>query len=57
MSNRIGNIGTQYLGTKANNPPNLFYRDRPPTQYDFQNYSVGDLWLDRSGAIDYEPGK
>ncbi len=47
MSNRLGGKqGTAYLGTNANQPPNMTFNNRPPTQYDFQNHSVGDIWLD-----------
>lgn len=49
MSNRLGGRqGTAYLGTNANNPPNLTYHDRPPTQYDTQNVSIGDFWINRA---------
>ncbi len=45
MSNRLGGKqGTAYTGTNADSPPNVWYRDRPPTQYDWQNYSLMDLW-------------
>lgn len=53
MSNRLGGKqGTAYLGTNANQPPNLTYNDRPPTAYDI-NYSIGDFWID-SSAVDNE---
>ncbi len=46
MSNRLGGLqGTAYLGTNANNPPNLTYNTYNPTPNDSQNYSVGDWWL------------
>lgn len=49
MSNRLGGKqGTAYTGTNANQPPNWTFNNRPPTQYDTQNVSVGDLWLDSS---------
>lgn len=51
MSNRLGGKqGTAYTGTNANQPPNWTFNDRPPTQYDTQNVSVGDLWLDSSAT-------
>lgn len=46
MSNRLGGFqGTAYVGTNANQPPNWTFHDRDPNQYDSQNYSLGDLWL------------
>lgn len=46
MSNRLGGKqGTAYLGTNANQPPNWTFNDRDPNQYDTQNVSLGDLWL------------
>ncbi len=51
MSNRLGGKqGTAYTGTNANQPPNWTFNDRPPTQYDNQNVSIGDLWLDDSAT-------
>ena len=48
MSNRLGGKqGTAYLGTNANQPPNLTFSDRDPNQYDTQNVSLGDLWLNQ----------
>lgn len=48
MSNRLGGKqGTAYVGTNANQPPNLTYNNRPPNAYDI-NYSVGDFWIDSS---------
>jgi len=47
MSNRLGGKqGTAYIGTNANQPPNMHFRDRPPTAYDRFDYSVGDFWID-----------
>jgi hypothetical protein len=53
MSNRLGFArGTAYIGTNADQPPNWAqFTDRPPTQYDNQNVSVGDLWLDTSPTL------
>ncbi len=51
MSNRLGGKqGTAYLGTNANQPPNTTYNNRPPTQYDTQNVSIGDFWVDSSAS-------
>lgn len=48
MSNRLGGKqGTAYLGTNANQPPNLTYNNREPNAYDI-NYSIGDFWIDTS---------
>jgi hypothetical protein len=47
MSNRLGGKqGTAYVGTNANQPPNLTYLKRHPGMYDVQNYSLGDVVLD-----------
>lgn len=44
MSNRLGGLqGTAYLGTNANQPPNMTFSELDPTQYDSQNVSVGDF--------------
>lgn len=49
MSNRLGGKqGTAYTGTNANQPPNWTFSDRDPNQYDTQNVSVGDLWLNQT---------
>lgn len=46
MSNRLGGKqGTAYLGTNANQPPNMVFSDRNPTQYDVNNVSIGDMWI------------
>lgn len=52
MTNAIGGgqRGTAYLGTKANQPGNWYFRNRPPTQYDVQNYTEGDWWMDESAT-------
>lgn len=42
------NVGSPYIGTKANQPPNWTFHDRPPTDYDVANFALGDLWLDKS---------
>ncbi len=42
------NIGSPYIGTKANQPPNWTFHDRAPTDYDVANFALGDLWLDKS---------
>ncbi len=47
MSNRIGGgfRGTSYQGTIAQQPPECFFEQRDPTQYDTNGYSLLDLWL------------
>lgn len=48
MSNRLGGKqGTAYLGTNANQPPNWVFSDRDPNQYDVNNVSLGDMWLNQ----------
>lgn len=48
MSNRLGGKqGTAYTGTNANQPPNWTFSDRDPTQYDVNNVSLGDLWMNQ----------
>lgn len=45
MSNLLGGLqGTAYVGTNANQPPNIFFEQRNPTQYD-TSASVGDIWI------------
>jgi Chaperone of endosialidase len=54
MSNRLGGKqGTAYLGTNANQPPNMHFMDRPPTEFDKFDYSVGDFWIDGSAPYNY----
>jgi hypothetical protein len=49
MSNKVGvTRGTAYIGTNANQPPNWHFEMREPNQYDTNNVSIGDLWLDQS---------
>jgi hypothetical protein len=49
MSNRLGGKqGTAYLGTNANQPPNWSFNDRDPNQFDVNNVSLGDLWLNQT---------
>lgn len=46
MSNRLGGKqGTAYLGTNAQQPPNWSFFPHDPTIYTYQNFSLGDLWL------------
>lgn len=46
MSNQLSFArGQSYLGTNANQPPNWSFNERDPDQYDTQNVSIGDLWL------------
>ncbi len=48
MSNKLGGKqGTAYLGTNADQPPNYVFNDRDPNQYDINNVSLGDLWLNQ----------
>lgn len=52
MSNRLGGKqGTAYLGTNANQPPNWHFHPRDPDQYDINNVSVGDMWLNTVSRI------
>ena len=54
MSNRLGGKqGTSYLGTNANQPPNWTFSNRDPNQYDTQNVSLGDLWLNEDNENVY----
>jgi hypothetical protein len=54
MSNRLGGKqGTSYTGTNANQPPNWTFNDRDPNQYDTNNYSIGDLWLNELTKVPY----
>jgi hypothetical protein len=49
MSNILGGTrGTAYLGTNANQPPNWHFELRDPNDYDTQNVSLGDLWLNKN---------
>jgi hypothetical protein len=49
MSNRLGGKqGTAYVGTNAIQPPDYTFSDRSPTQYDINNVSVGDFWLNQT---------
>ena len=53
MSNFLGGGGgLYYRGTMAVQPPNWRFENRAPTIYDFNNVSVGDLWLDESALPD-----
>lgn len=55
MSNKLGGRqGTAYLGTNANQPPNMNYNDRDPNQYDSQNYAVGDIWLNTASEESFQ---
>ena len=49
MSNRLGGKqGTAYTGTNANQPPNWTFENHDPNQYNTQNVSLGDLWLNQT---------
>ena len=51
MSNRLGGKqGTAYLGTNANQPPNMTFAHKAPTQFDDKNVVLGDFWLDLSAT-------
>jgi hypothetical protein len=50
MSNKLGGKqGTAYLGTNANQPPNMVFSVRDPNQYDINNVTVGDMWINSTG--------
>jgi len=46
-SNRLsgGQSPLGYLGTNADTPPNAVTQPRAPTSSDYQNVSIGDIWL------------
>lgn len=46
MSNRIGGSfrSTNYIGIKADNPPNIWNFTRDPNSNDIQGYAIGDEW-------------
>lgn len=49
MTNQITSIGARnYTGTQAPNPTNIFSRSRNPTTSDSQNYSLGDIWINKN---------
>ena len=49
MSNRLGGKqGTAYLGTNAIQPPDYTFSHRDPNQYDINNVSLGDFWLNQT---------
>lgn len=53
MTNFLGGkLGIAYVGTNAPQPPNFSTADRDPTIYDYANYTLGDMWLNR---ISQEP--
>lgn len=41
-----GNSATHYTGVNATTPPNFYLRNRPPTPMDWQEYYIGDEWMD-----------
>ena len=45
--------GLQYRGTAANQPPNCFFDNRSPTQFDTQGFSLLDLWLNTTTGQAY----
>jgi hypothetical protein len=55
MSNRLGGKqGTAYLGTNANQPPNMHFNDRDPNQYDINNVALGDEWLNTANKVTWK---
>lgn len=47
MSSSTSGLNPQnYLGVNASTPPNLYTIGRPPTIKDWQNFILGDFWLD-----------
>ena len=38
----------KYLGVRATNPPEQYFRKRAPTASDWEIYQIGDEWLDQS---------
>lgn len=46
MSNQLSGIASlAYQGTRSGNPPNLTYQKRSPVVNDWQNFSIGDIWI------------
>lgn len=37
---------TAHVGVKETHPPQLWFRNRMPLTSDYQNYDVGDCWID-----------
>ena len=49
MSSNLPNVNpANYIGTRSINPPQQFFMMRAPTTSDYQNFVLGDEWLDRS---------
>lgn len=46
MSNRLSALAPLgYTGTNAAAPPNVFVINRKPNSQDYQNYTIGDIWV------------
>lgn len=51
MSNILsGKSSLTYQGTNAINPPNLTYHKANPTSNNYQNFSVGDIWINTANT-------
>lgn len=49
MSNNLSGLSSLgYQGTNAVNPPNIYNLRRDPTTQDWQNFSIGDIWINRT---------
>lgn len=49
MSSNLPNLNpANYIGARSVNPPQQYFMNRPPTPSDYQNFVLGDEWLDRS---------
>lgn len=44
--NLSGNSAFHYTGVNARTPPNFYLRNRAPTILDWQEYTIGDEWMD-----------
>ena len=54
MSTKLpGRNPTAYLGIKETDPPQLYFKERPPTADDARPYDAGDLWIDRTNNHAY----
>jgi len=49
MSSNLPNLNpANYIGVRSINPPQQYFMMRPPTPSDYQNFFIGDEWLDKS---------
>lgn len=54
MSNLLsGQSSLGYTGTNAPNPPNLYSVKRNPTPQDWQNFSIGDIWINYLTSVPF----